>query len=767
MTRKLLNRWVWWRNISVCVGIAAHLALSPIPAHAYSDDTHYSFTYYMARAVGYTPLQSRRIASADVAIDSAYNPETEPVQFTYLAKVMSITGDNAQAIRVHFHAMLDEKHYPNCLPNPAALSLYSSQHHLEAKKALAANKMKLYNYCFDNMRNPGVFLHFLQDEYAHWGYGSKVGHYDFLAKMLANPANLTFGSRTDFLSYEPSAAATKLYQIPPHRNQVMVRETINALRTFLPPTSRDAVLLGDSGISESLNLLENLQRVNPPPLQGMLNFQKHQDYKAAVEVVNQALVRRGDFSPLPAPIKYSFKTAKPGGDIIVDSNLLEDLTLYGNLTVDLPEGAPSGTKAVLRAAQTRDSETEKILGTKALTDGQHKVTFNDCPVGTVIVSVTTPNGVNLEYPYRLEGMEAEFRMPQNRLTNGLMYGLTQDKALIINMGGVGLPPAHVPDQDRYNNPFTGIYAGYDQGDDKKIDLAAIKAKDIRVTVGGRELKVAAAGGGLPHNEGGSMLHQTQLICRIPAGADSKQLEGPIVVSYGQRQWTVGWINRYDIKISYEEGIPGFSTLQGGKFDPWAIHFRGEGILSVWFSQAKPLSKEAASKNILLQSGSQSLSVLNIPPDSSPDSKTFKELILDYVFDVQEYLVTGRKDEPDAVTTYTVLKKGASNDIKHQFESCFGQKVTDSGEKATFLSFSSDLILGRIRKTFTLKRELQYYTDEQYPPDGVDSSIETGTFVFRLGNDLSIQPDSFTSEGKETNGSRSYKISWPLTHPHWL
>ena len=53
------------------------LLLAP-PAEAYYDDVHYSLTYYLARAVGYTPEQAHRIANADHSID--YDPDTEPVQ---------------------------------------------------------------------------------------------------------------------------------------------------------------------------------------------------------------------------------------------------------------------------------------------------------------------------------------------------------------------------------------------------------------------------------------------------------------------------------------------------------------------------------------------------------------------------------------------------------------------------------------------------------------------------------------------------------------
>ena len=50
--------WMTKRRLWTAAALAIGLAMAlPSLVHAYYDDTHYSFTYFMARACGFTPMQ--------------------------------------------------------------------------------------------------------------------------------------------------------------------------------------------------------------------------------------------------------------------------------------------------------------------------------------------------------------------------------------------------------------------------------------------------------------------------------------------------------------------------------------------------------------------------------------------------------------------------------------------------------------------------------------------------------------------------------------
>ena len=146
------------RRLAFIALLAAASAASLQVVTAFDDDTHYAFTYYMARECGYTPLQALRLASADLSVDSS--AATEPVRGGEQA---TLRFTQARIPRIAFHAFMDGQHH-------------AANEENQAKAAIKIQRERLKLSAM-SMRNPGVLLHFIQDEYAHAGYESLGGHW--------------------------------------------------------------------------------------------------------------------------------------------------------------------------------------------------------------------------------------------------------------------------------------------------------------------------------------------------------------------------------------------------------------------------------------------------------------------------------------------------------------------------------------------------------------------------------------------------------------
>ena len=147
---------------------------------AYDNDTHFWFTYYLAVEAGYTPIQATQIASADVSVD--YDDDTQPV----LPSLESLASfrhplDHFQYVRNRLHAlpMKSEVMLLASLPdgywwNPL---LITDPKTLTAAHAIVEQRKKVFwADTLADGRNPGVFLHYLEDTFAHDGFASYIGH---------------------------------------------------------------------------------------------------------------------------------------------------------------------------------------------------------------------------------------------------------------------------------------------------------------------------------------------------------------------------------------------------------------------------------------------------------------------------------------------------------------------------------------------------------------------------------------------------------------
>ncbi len=193
-------------------------------AMAFDDDTHYYLTYYIARKVGYTSQQAYRIANANIAVD--YAAVTEPFQID--RKLLVHPAYPIEKARIRFHAFQDQKRFGEgeSAAGMAAIKEIERWHWDRAKEFM----------------NPGIFLHFLQDEFSHspLKYASRKGHAED-------------GHLPDFLSYDPL------------QSERMARETLTRLQEFWNYSCLKQKRKNVNYDRDIRPVLEELIHVNPYP----------------------------------------------------------------------------------------------------------------------------------------------------------------------------------------------------------------------------------------------------------------------------------------------------------------------------------------------------------------------------------------------------------------------------------------------------------------------------------------------------------------------
>lgn len=169
------------------------LSASTFPDAAYDDDTHYYYTYYLARISGFDSEAARQIASGNIAVD--LDPRTEPFQ------KMGLTRP-AQSVRIRFHAFTRSRGVP-------LLDFPIDAPGMEPKEVRRA----CYTRAWDT-GNPGQYLHFYMDTYSHQGFASRIGHAvgghkpDFLSNNVDRAREMTRGALrilTEFRKRRPLA----------------------------------------------------------------------------------------------------------------------------------------------------------------------------------------------------------------------------------------------------------------------------------------------------------------------------------------------------------------------------------------------------------------------------------------------------------------------------------------------------------------------------------------------------------------------------------
>ncbi|HMT08889.1 MAG TPA: hypothetical protein PKA82_12865 [Pyrinomonadaceae bacterium] len=154
--------------------------VSSASVSAYDNDTHYWLTYYLAVKAGYTPLQAEQIASANVSVD--FDDDTEPVT-PDLNSILGAYRYKAvfSVVRSKYHA-LPSKSDINAITNPKVIYWWDPQRPKDAATLSAMEylvtkrKKEFWAETILAKQNPGMFLHFLQDTFAHRDFASFFGH---------------------------------------------------------------------------------------------------------------------------------------------------------------------------------------------------------------------------------------------------------------------------------------------------------------------------------------------------------------------------------------------------------------------------------------------------------------------------------------------------------------------------------------------------------------------------------------------------------------
>ena len=179
------------RFILVC-SIAILFCSQPTNSLAYDNDTHFWLTYYLAVKAGYAPIQATQIASADISVD--LDKHTQPAtRAPRSVKAIFSPIKNMQTVHRRFHAFPsrytvnnelgipdenDQSWNPKFETDPKRIKI--------AKRLVEKRKTEFWQDTLRAQKNPGRFLHYLQDSFAHEGFTHFVGHVgynqiDFLA----------------------------------------------------------------------------------------------------------------------------------------------------------------------------------------------------------------------------------------------------------------------------------------------------------------------------------------------------------------------------------------------------------------------------------------------------------------------------------------------------------------------------------------------------------------------------------------------------------
>lgn len=144
-------------------------AIAPIHfVSAYEEDIHYWLKFKLALYCGFTPNQSRLIATGDEGVDA--NFATEPTKTSPFAHggnpFSSDTYENLN-IKIKWHALPQDN--PVTDPSKGVLEIKYGQDMLYDRVNKETNpSTKLIKF--------GQYLHYMEDKWSHWGYTYEIGH---------------------------------------------------------------------------------------------------------------------------------------------------------------------------------------------------------------------------------------------------------------------------------------------------------------------------------------------------------------------------------------------------------------------------------------------------------------------------------------------------------------------------------------------------------------------------------------------------------------
>lgn len=156
------------------------ILVNPQKGFGYDNDTHFWLTYYLAIKTGYTRIQAAQIASLNISVD--LDKDSSPV----LPEINRISElihplTHQQEIRKKLHALPRRKEVYNIAKKDlhywwCPYEVTDPEIQRIAKYLMEKRRDEFWDETIKDGENPSVFLHYLQDSFAHKGFLSYVGH---------------------------------------------------------------------------------------------------------------------------------------------------------------------------------------------------------------------------------------------------------------------------------------------------------------------------------------------------------------------------------------------------------------------------------------------------------------------------------------------------------------------------------------------------------------------------------------------------------------
>ncbi len=546
----------------ICAAIAIGV---PCLAQAYDDDTHFVFTFLAARASGYSSIQASRIASACVEIDSELNENTEPKQLkrTLVDMLTGFGGKDAVTgyrIRRDFHAMLDQARFPESVitgkSGPELDTKARVKFLEEYNKARAAVRNQgqalendLRNASIDN---PGVFLHFLQDAYAHDGYGTYWGHYDLPSEIAPVNMLLPFGSCTDFLSFDPARDAAKstfirILKRATGRNDQMSLATVEALKRWMPRRQ----VFRQRAFQDASSGLFALQVANKFST-SLLDAKLSPNIDAAINGANNVLDRFSKAEQLGFGDRLSINLNSEERSNrrvpLISAETQKQISLAGMFKIEIPAKEAFATHvSILFDPELKDVEPYLITeGSTLKSQKSATLMFDLIPYGKLRIVLENSKG------------KREFIVIHKDENSSLSVSFLVDlewKKSDTNVCLEIMPRISSPAWVRslFGWPQLGEFDG------AEITKQNVIKANLELTIGGQKVALKS-----PDN-----FVQFEYDSQIPTG--------DIVLSDGQNRITIGSISRYRCQVFTEfEMLSGLSATLNEDYEIWALEVENYG-----------------------------------------------------------------------------------------------------------------------------------------------------------------------------------------------
>lgn len=218
---------------------------------AYDNDTHYWLTYYLSIKAGFTPMQAEQIASANVSVD--FDDDTEPV-LPDLDSLLAVYRFKAvfSVVRSKYHALPSVADI-NAVTKPKVIYWWNPEVVEDARDQAVMRDLVLkrqdefWAETIAAKKNPGMFLHYLQDTFAHRNFRSFFGHAGY--------------RRVDHLSTDRA----KSWEMVQSTLRYLIAYRTNTLqKTAVDPSKIDLTKhLSSSQLAEIRAVLEEFCDVNP------------------------------------------------------------------------------------------------------------------------------------------------------------------------------------------------------------------------------------------------------------------------------------------------------------------------------------------------------------------------------------------------------------------------------------------------------------------------------------------------------------------------